>query len=73
MNKSELIDTLTKLTESNDIAGIRKLTRREPLINEMNSRELNEDFIINNHRFVKRNGKISLIKDNSKKYKNVLE
>ena len=66
MNKSELIDTLTKLTESNDIAGIRKLTRREPLMNEMNSRELNEDFIINNHRFVKRNGKISLIKDETR-------
>ena len=66
MNKSELIDTLTKLTETDDVAGIRKLIRRNPEMNNMNCRELNEDFIINNHRFVKRNGKISLIKDESR-------
>ena len=66
MNKSELIETLTKLTEMDDIAGIRKLIRRNPEMNNMNCRELNEDFIINNHRFVKRNGQISLIKDETR-------
>ena len=35
-------------------------------MNNMNCRELNEDFIINNHRFVKRNGQISLIKDETR-------
>ena len=66
MNKSELIETLTKLTEMDDVAGIRKLIRRNPEMNNMNCRELNEDFIINNHRFVKRNGQISLIKDETR-------
>ena len=32
----------------------------------MNCHELNEDFIINSHRFVKRNGKITFIKDISR-------
>ena len=66
MNKSELIDTLSKLTEMDDVAGIRKLIRRNPEMNNMNCRELNEDFIIHNHRFVKRNGKITLIKDETR-------
>jgi len=66
MERSELLDTLKMLVENNDVQGIRKLIRREPEMNELSARELNEDFIINKHRFIKRHGNLSLISDQAR-------
>ena len=42
---------------------IRKYIKRNDIINSLNTREQNEDFPINEHRFVKRNGLLNLIHD----------
>ena len=46
-----------------NIREIRKYIKRNDIINSLNTRELNEDFPINEHRFVKRNGLLNLIHD----------
>ena len=46
-----------------NIREIRKYIKRNDIINSLNTRELNEDFPINEHRFVKRNGLLHLIHD----------
>ena len=66
MNRSELLELLKVLVENNDVKGIRKLIRREPGMHELSARELNEDFIINSHKFIKRHGVLSLISDHSR-------
>ena len=66
MNRSELLELLKVLVENNDVKGIRKLIRREPGMHELSARELNEDFIINRHKFIKRHGVLSLISDHSR-------
>ena len=48
-----------------NIREIRKYIKRNDIINSLNTRELNEDFPINEHRFVKRNGLLNLIHDSN--------
>ena len=47
----------------NDINGIRKFLRRNDEIHTLNTRELNEDYPIDEHKFVKRNGRLTFIHD----------
>ena len=57
------IDEFKNLCKSQNIREIRKFIKRNDIINSLNTRELNEDFPINEHRFVKRNGLLTLIHD----------
>ena len=58
-----IINEFYKLLRNEDIRGIRKMLRRNNVLNDLNTRELNEDFPINEYKFVKRNGKLTFIHD----------
>ena len=58
-----IINEFYELLRNEDIRGIRKMLRRNELLNDLNTRELNEDFPINEYKFVKRNGKLTFIHD----------
>ena len=51
------------LLNDNDIKGIRKILKRNDEIHTLNTRELNEDYPIDEHKFVKRNGRLAFIHD----------
>lgn len=57
------INEFKNLCKTQNIREIRKYIKRNDIINSLNTRELNEDFPINEHRFVKRNGLLNLIHD----------
>ena len=57
------INEFKNLCKCQNIREIRKYIKRNDIINSLNTRELNEDFPINEHRFVKRNGLLNLIHD----------
>ena len=62
-NHESKINEFKNLCKSQNIREIRKYIKRNDIINSLNTRELNEDFPINEHRFVKRNGLLNLIHD----------
>ena len=62
-NTQNIINEFHKLLRNEDIRGIRKMLRRNELLNDLNTRELNEDFPIDQYKFVKRNGKLTFIHD----------
>ena len=62
-NTQNIINEFHKLLRNEDIRGIRKMLRRNELLNDLNTRELNEDFPIDQYKFVKRNGKLIFIHD----------
>ena len=62
-NTQNIINEFHKLLRNEDIRGIRKMLRRNEVLNDLNTRELNEDFPIDQYKFVKRNGKLTFIHD----------
>ena len=53
---------LKQFIENSDYAGVRKLLRRnQQQLNTLNTRDLNDDFPLDDHKFVKRNGKLTFI------------
>ena len=62
-NNESKINEFKNLCKCQNIREIRKYIKRNDIINSLNTRELNEDFPINEHRFVKRNGLLNLIHD----------
>ena len=62
-NNESKINEFKNLCKGQNIREIRKYIKRNDIINSLNTRELNEDFPINHHRFVKRNGLLNLIHD----------
>ena len=62
-NNESKINKFKNLCKNQNIREIRKYIKRNDIINSLNTRELNEDFPINEHRFVKRNGLLNLIHD----------
>ena len=61
--REELFNNFYTLLNNQDIKGIRKYLRRNDEIHVLNTRDLNEDYPINEHKFVKRNGKLTFIHD----------
>ena len=57
------INEFKNLCKTQNIREIRKYIKRNDIINSLNTLTLNEDFPINEHRFVKRNGLLNLIHD----------
>ena len=57
------INEFKNLCKTQNIREIRKYIKRNDIINSLNILALNEDFPINEHRFVKRNGLLNLIHD----------
>ena len=62
-NHESKINEFKNLCKCQNIREIRKYIKRNDIINSLNTRELNEDFPINEHRFVKRNGLLNPIHD----------
>ncbi len=56
-------NTFYALLRNSDVRGARRLIKRNSFLNSLDTRTLNEDYPINQHRFCKRDGRITLIKD----------
>lgn len=57
------INEFKNLCKSQNIGEIRKYIKHYDIVNSLNTRELNEDFLMNGHRLVKCNGLLNLIHD----------
>lgn len=55
-----IINKYYKLLRDKDMKDISKMLRRNKLSNNLNTRKLNEDFPIDQYKFVKCNGKLHL-------------
>ena len=58
-----LFNQFYSLLKDIDIKGIRKFLRRNDEMHSLNTRELNEDYPIDEHKFVKRNERLAFIHD----------
>ena len=61
--ENELLGKIKEYALQTDLKSLRRLIKRNPEINEMDVRILNEDYPMKQYRFVKRNGLINVVHD----------
>ena len=61
--ENELLGKIKEDALQTDLKSLRRLIKRNPEINEMDVRILNEDYPMKQYRFVKRNGLINVVHD----------
>ena len=61
--ENELLGKIKEYALKTDLKSLRRLIKRNPEINEMDVRILNEDYPMKQYRFVKRNGLINVVHD----------
>ena len=61
--ENELLGKIKEYALHTDLKSLRRLIKRNPEINEMDVRILNEDYPMKQYRFVKRNGLINVVHD----------
>ena len=61
--ENELLEKIKEYALQTDLKSLRRLIKRNPEINEMDVRILNEDYPMKQYRFVKRNGLINVVHD----------